>query len=195
MLIYICMKEQENNTESPERQIANKVSSLHDEFLKLVPNYARGVWNPKDAIKSKSGSCMAELLYVVGGLLADDIIADKDAFIGFSKSHGADVPIGFVGNQSKKHSHTTLFITVKDGLTLGMDFRANRADEVPRIQVMREDDLSFEDSYYVGGLEEALHNYASLLGEENIQIDGLMAMHREPSNNNVTDMVRFDDDF
>lgn len=189
------MKEQENNPESLERQIANKVSLLHDEFLKLVPNYARGVWNPKDAIKSKSGSCMAELLYVVGGLLADGIVADKDVFIGFSKSHGMDVPVGFVGNQSKKYAHTTLFVTVKDGLTLGMDFRANRADEIPRIQIMREDDLSFEDSYYVGGLEEAIHNYTNFVGEENIQVNELIAMHRESSNNSVNDAVRFDEDF
>ncbi len=187
------MRDKEKNPDSPERKIADKVSSLHDEFLQLAPNYARGAWNPKDAIKTNSGSCMAELLYVVGGLLADDLVEEKDIFIGFSKSHGADQSIGFVNKQGKKYAHTTLFITVREGITLGMDFRANRADELPSVQRMREDDLSFEDSYFVGGLEEAIFKYADAVNGEVISTDDLTALHRNTGRE--SNEIQFNEDF
>lgn len=170
------MKEQENNPEqSKEQQIAERIKRLHEEFFAKVPNYERGMWDPRQAIKEKRGSCMAELLYVAGGLIVDGKVLQKDLFVGFSKDHGEVQDVGFVGKTGKKYAHTFLLITV-DGITLEADFRANRADEHPRIQRLLEDEID-DDQIYLGPLDEAVNQYARIEEKAGPTVSELIALH------------------
>lgn len=75
--------------ERPELdEIRDSISKHHKAFLEKVPRYSKAAWNPIDAIKMGEGSCMAELLYVVGGLLHSGVGQEADFNIGFRRDHG-----------------------------------------------------------------------------------------------------------
>ncbi len=200
----INMSEQANlEHENPkERQVYNSIKILHEDFLLKVPQYGKHMWDPRLAIKDKSGSCMAELLYVAGGLLANGTVNEQDITVGFAKSHGKNEPIGFMGKTGKKYAHTFMLLTIGSGVTLEADFRANRADEDPRLQRLLPDELDV-DQLYLGALANAITEYAKVEGvsgptvDELIQIHigGLNGEHTKTDDISITDSVLFDEDF
>jgi hypothetical protein len=200
----INMSEQANlEHENPkERQVYNSIKILHEDFLLKVPQYGKHMWDPRLAIKDKSGSCMAELLYVAGGLLANGTIREQDITIGFSKDHGIEQPTGFVGKTGKKYAHTFMLLTIGNGVTLEADFRANRADEEPRLQRLLPDEQDV-DQLYLGTLADAITEYAKVEGASGptvdeliqIHIGGLYGEHTKTDDISITDSVLFDEDF
>jgi hypothetical protein len=196
----------ESNVPSPEinkeRDIANSIKELHSDFLARVPNYERKRWDPRYALRNGTGSCMAELLYVAGGLLAQGRVNEEDITVGFSKTHGEEEPIGFVGKAGRKYAHTFVLITLGTGVTLEADFRANRADEEPRIQRLQAEELD-EDDVYLGSLTDAIATYAQVEGAVGPTVSELIALHYEDLKPNAAvetsqspeDEVRFDQDF
>jgi len=194
------MKETENHPEnSGERKVVTGIKRLHTEFLQKVPNYEKKKWDPRQSLRDKSGSCMSELLYIAGGLLADGSVSVEDLFIGFSKDHGESYDIGFVGKTGKKYAHTFLLITAGD-VTLEADFRANRADEEPRIQRLQEDEID-NNEVYVGPIMEAITQYARIEGSTGPSLSELIALHlgdetlSKPSYELEEEQIRFDEDF
>lgn len=185
-----------------ERDIADAVKDLHAQFLELVPEYDKQIWDPRVALREHSGSCMAELLYVAGGLLVNGMINEQDITIGFSKDHGKEHPTGFVGKTGKKYAHTFMLITIGNGVTLEMDFRANRADESPRLQRLLPDELDI-GVLYLGDLASAIVEYASIEGVSGPTVDELISLHtnNEPGTQTTelnfknTDEIKFDEDF
>lgn len=185
-----------------ERDIADSVKDLHSQFLGLVPRYGKQKWDPRLALKTGAGSCMAELLYVAGGLLANEVVEERDITIGFSKSHGEEQPIGFVGKSGKKYAHAFMMITIGNGITLEMDFRANRADEEPRIQRLLPDELDM-DVLYLGELASAITEYAKIEGVDGPTVKELIGLHNNSESDsqapnhkleNIVD-ITFDEDF
>ena len=181
--------------EPKEIQIKTTVEQLHNDFYKKAPRYEKAAWNPVESIKKGSGSCMAELLYVAGGLIGGGLVNEQDIFVGFSKTHGEEQPIGFVGKKGKKYAHTFMLITVKDGLTLEMDFRSNRADETPRIQRLAQDELDM-DCVGVHSLGDSINEYARIEGGTDLTISDLINLHKEYNQTSSEENeMRFDLDF
>lgn len=175
-----------------EREIIDQVKIAHENFLKLAPGYSKGVWNPVVAIQNKTGSCMSELLYVAGYLLAERKVVESDITIGFSNKHGEEQLTGFIGKPSRKHAHSTMFLTVREGLTIAMDFRANRPDEDPRIQRLALEDIDNQDTYYIGSMADAISRYASDVGDSSITVTELVKLHQEDKRNR---QIVFDEEF
>lgn len=196
----------ESNVPSPEismeRDIVDSIKELHTDFLAKVPNYERKQWDPRYALRNGTGSCMAELLYVVGGLLAQGKVNEEDITVGFSKTHGEEGPVGIFGKAGKKYAHSFVLITVSTGVTLEADFRANRADEKPRIQRLQAGELD-EDGIYLGSLTDAIATYAQVDGAVGPTVSELIALHDKDlkpngaveTSQSPEDVVRFDQDF
>lgn len=179
------------NEPTPERQIINKVQQLHEEFLEKVPMYGRSIWRPEDALQLKQGSCMAELLYVVGGLLADQRVNEEDITIGFSKEHGQQQPGGPEAKSSKNYTHGTLLLTTPVHTTLTFDFRVNRRDEDVQFQRLTEDQLDIDKTHLLP-LGAAIEVYGQIDGMPNPTVEELIALHRPDQ---TATKLTFDEDF
>lgn len=183
---------------SRERLIIEKIREFHTAFLDMVPNYSYTIWDPRIAIKEKAGGCMAELLYVAGGLINDKIIKEQDISIGFSKEHGQVQPLGFINRAGKKYAHSTMLITVANGLTLESDFRATRSDEIPRVQVLLPEDMDI-DRMYIGSLSDAITKYAEVDNGDVPNIKNLIELHNKDFIQTYgkieKNQVRFDEEF
>jgi hypothetical protein len=185
-----------------EREIADTIKGLHQKFLDLVPQYSNQAWDPRAALKERKGSCMAELLYVAGGLLANGVVKEQDVTIGFAKDHGEEQPTGFVGKSGKKYAHTFMLITLGNGVTLETDFRANRADEEPRLQRLLPGELEVDD-LYLGTIASAVTEYARVEGVAGPTVSELMGLHlgllantrADDGQSGITGEVTFDEDF
>ncbi len=159
-----------------ERDVVDTIKGLHRQFLDLVPQYGKKAWDPRVALKDRTGSCMSELLYVAGGLLANGTVSEQDLTVCFSKDHGEEQPTGFVGKSGKKYAHTFMLITLGNGITLETDFRANRADEEPRLQRLLPDELDV-DKLYLGPLADAIAEYARVEGTTGPTVSELIGLH------------------
>lgn len=76
---------------------------------------------------------------------------------------------------------------------LETDFRANRADETPRLQEFNDNFLTDVSGYYVGTLADAMGRYAEALGQPPISVGDLIKLH-DDNQPDVSD-VRFDVEF
>ena len=189
------MNETDNNPEqSREAQVRAAISQAHETFFEKVPQYSKGAWNPRQALRYGSGSCMAELLFVAGSLMSKGLVQEDQLTVGFSASHGEDQPVGFVGKSGKKYAHTVLFITQNNGRTLECGFRENRADEAPIIEVLQ-GQIREPDSFYVGTLPEAIKAYAAVEQDSTPpSVKELISLHNPDQTIDTSD-VRFDQDF
>ncbi len=191
-----------NNETYSEKALADRVVASHKEFLKLVPKYDRKVWDPHVAIKENKGSCMAELLFVAGGLIAERKISEDDIKVGFSKNHGTSQVVDLIGTTGKLYAHSFMLLSVGNGVILEADFRANRADEAPRIQRLLPDELE-SDKLYIRSLSEAIKLYAEIDNQIGPSVNELVDLYLNYSDkgnsaivrNADSEAVRFDEDF
>lgn len=191
--------EQLTNGETPTPiQIHEEISALHEDFYAIVPDYERTIWSPQEAIKLKTGGCMAELLYVAGSLLHDHIVDENDLSLRFRSEHGQK-NVGDVMGRKKAHfGHVVLMLNIA-GEQYECDFRANRADEKPQFQHITKDDGVYESSnveFFT--LEKGIYEYAHRAGvhDENIPtVSELVSLHGPESSTFDADQVQFDEDF
>lgn len=188
-----------NNPEvSKPVQLYSEIYTFHESFYKLAPIYNRKIWSPGEAIKKHAGGCMAELLYVSGGLLFDGTVKEEDLSVRFSTSHGKMIKKGMVGNQVPDFKHVVLLFNI-DNQQYECDFRANRSDEKPRFETVPVDDTSYRDpdlEFFT--LRDGMHEYAKRVGvreEEIPSIADIVALHDPNHTSGDADQVRFDEDF
>lgn len=175
---------------SPEAIIVDEISSAHNDFLQKVPKFDRSEWRPEQAIKIKTGSCMAETLYVAGALIEKGLVGEDDITLGFSKKHGISEERGFFGSDNK-FSHVFMLVTTPQETTLECDFRRNRADETPRPERLREDEIDLEATHLLP-LARAIEVYGAIDDQPNPTVEEIVDLHRDKQPDNE---VRFDQDF
>lgn len=179
-------------------EIRTNIDKLHEDFFARVPNYDRTIWSPEEALKLKTGSCMAELMYVVGGLLHDGKAKEEDVSVRFSKEHGSRQVGDMMGGKKPDFKHVVLMLNIR-GRQYECDFRPNRADEQPRFEAVPPDDEVYDNS----GIEfftlaEGVRQYAVRAGvpEEQVPtIAELISLHQPGGHGPGYDEVRFDQDF
>lgn len=174
-----------------------KLTEIHEEFLERAPNYDKTTWTPEAALKKRTGSCMAELLYVAGTLLNDGLLSEEDISVGFSQRHGSDETVGLVGKTAKYYAHTFMLVTIQ-GEVYECDFRANTAEEKPQMnRVIPEEVPAYGERLFVGSLDAAMYEYGHRVGTDDSLIPTvgrLMALH-QPFLDPDQAEVRFDLDF
>lgn len=191
-----------NNETLSEKTLADRVFASHKEFLKLAPQYDRKVWDPRVAVKEHRGSCMAELLFVASGLIAEGEISEDDIKVGFSKNHGTSQVVDLIGTTGKLYAHSFMLLSAGNGVILEADFRANRADEAPRIQRLLPDELE-SDKLYISALSNAIKHYAEIDNQTGPTVNELVDLYLNYSDkgnsasvrNADSEAVRFDQDF
>ena len=191
--------EHSKNPEVPRPlQINEQINSLHEDFYKLVPQYNREIWSPEKAIKEHAGGCMAELLYVSGGLLYEGTVKEEDVSVRFSTSHGKMIKKGMVGGEVPDFKHVVLLLNI-DNQQFECDFRLNRADEKPQFSKVPDDDETYENkSIEFFTLNDGLKEYAGRAGvqkEEIPTIADIVSIHAPHQSSYDSDQVRFDEDF
>jgi hypothetical protein len=191
--------EHSKNPEVPRPvHVYEHVNKFHEDFYDLVPKYNREIWSPSDAIKEHAGGCMAELLYVSGGLLYEGTVKEEDISVRFSTSHGKMIKKGMVGNEVPDFKHVVLLLNI-DNQQYECDFRANRSDEKPRFDTVPVDDTSYKDpdlEFFT--LRDGMHEYAKRVGvreEEIPSIADIVTLHDPNHTSGDADQVRFDEDF
>lgn len=178
--------------------IRQNIDQLHEDFFDRVPNYDRRIWSPEEAFKLKTGSCMAELLYVVGGLLHDSKVREEDVSVRFSREHGKQEVGDMMGGKKVDFKHVVLMLNIA-GKQYECDFRPNRADEQPRFEAVPSDDEIYTNSdieFFT--LAEGVRQYAVRAGvpEEQVPtVAELVSLHEPGSHGPGYDEVRFDQDF
>jgi hypothetical protein len=179
-------------------QIFEKINDLHEDFYKLVPQYNREIWSPEKAIKEHAGGCMAELLYVSGGLLFNGDVKEEDLSVRFSSSHGKMIKKGMIGDQVPDFRHIVLLLNI-DNQQYECDFRLNRADEKPQFSMVPNDSDSYSNkSVEFFTLKDGLKEYAGRAGvlkEEIPTIADIVSIHAPHQSSYDSDQVRFDEDF
>jgi len=191
--------EQLSNGETPTPvEVYDEINSLHEQFYSQVPNYDRTVWSPQKAIKTRTGGCMAEMLYVAGGLLHSGILRENDFSIRFSKDHGKLISVNMIGQQKPDIKHAVLMINIDDK-QYECDFRLYRADEKPQFNAVRPDDEIYNNgSIEFFTLATGISEYASRAGvklEDIPTVSEIVSLHELPSSTYEADQVRFDEDF
>lgn len=191
--------EQLSNGETPTPvEVYDEINGLHEQFYSQVPNYDRTIWSPQEAFKLKTGGCMAEMLYVAGGLLHRGILKENDFSIRFSKEHGRPVSANMIGQQKPDVKHAVLMINIDDK-QYECDFRLYRADEKPQFSAVTPDDEIFSnDGIEFFTLATGISEYASRIGvplEDIPTVSELVSLHEPPSSTYDADQVRFDEDF
>ena len=188
-----------NNPEGPRPvQIFEQINELHEDFYKLVPQYNREIWSPEKAIKEHAGGCMAELLYVSGGLLYEGTVKEEDVSVRFSTSHGKMIKKGMVGGEVPDFKHVVLLLNI-DNQQYECDFRLYRADEQPQFSTVPNDHKAYEnESIEFFTLKDGLKEYAGRAGvqkEEIPTIADIVSIHAPHQSSYDSDQVRFDEDF
>ena len=95
-----------------------------------------------------------------------------------------------------------MLLSVGNGVILEADFRANRADEAPRIQRLLPDELE-SDKLYIRSLSEAIKLYAEIDNQIGPSVNELVDLYLNYSDkgnsaivrNADSEAVRFDEDF
>jgi len=191
--------EQLTNGEVPTPiQVKENIFAIHQDFFEQVPNYDRTIWLPQEAIKLKTGGCMAELLYVAGSLLHNHIVDESDLSLRFRSDHGQKTVGDVMGRKKYHFGHVYLMLNIANE-QYEFDFRANRADEKPQFRLMKKDDEAYESSdveFFTFG--KGIYEYANRAGvnEENIPtVAEIISLHDSDSSSFDADQVRFDEDF
>ena len=191
--------EYSNNPEVPRPvQIYEQINKFHEDFYNLAPKYNREIWSPEEAIKQHAGGCMAELLYVSGGLLFNGDVKEEDLSVRFSTSHGKMIKKGMVGGQVPDFKHVVLLLNI-DNQQYECDFRLYRADEKPQFSVVPYEDETYSNkSIEFFTLKDGIKEYAGRAGvreEEVPTIADIISMHAPERPSLEADQVRFDEDF
>ena len=191
--------EQINNPEVPKPvHLYEHINKFHKAFYKLVPKYDREIWSPREALKENAGGCMAELLYVTGGLLFEGIVKEDDLSMRFSKDHGKMIKKGMVGSQTPDFKHVVLLINI-DNQQYECDFRLHRADEQPQFStVPYEDETYSNDSLEFFTYADGIKEYATRAGvreEEVPSVADIVALHAPHGASGDASQVRFDEEF
>ena len=191
--------EHSKNPEVPRPlQINEHINKFHEDFYEIAPSYNREIWSPKEAIKEHAGGCMAELLYVSGGLLYEGTVKEEDLSVRFSTSHGKMIKKGMVGGQVPDFKHVVLLLNI-DNQQYECDFRLYRADEKPQFSVVPYEDETYSNkSIEFFTLKDGIKEYAGRAGvreEEVPTIADIISMHAPERPSLEADQVRFDEDF
>lgn len=182
----------------PPSEVRGRIDQVHEDFFARVPNYDRTIWSPEEALKLKTGSCMAELLYVAGGLLHGRIVKEENLSVRFSKEHGKRQVGDMMGGKKADYRHVVLMLNIA-GKQYECDFRPNRADERPRFEAVPSDDEIYTNSdieFFT--LAEGVRQYAVRAGvpEEQVPtVAELISLHEPGLPGPDYDEVRFDQDF
>lgn len=178
--------------------IYSQIKSYHEEFYSQVPNYDRRIWSPQEALKLKTGGCMAELLFVAGGLLHDGVLSEQDMSIRFSKEHGKMVSSNMMGSQKPDFKHAVLMLKIYDK-QYECDFRLYRADEKPQFETVQPDDAVYKNpNIEFFTLADGITQYASRVGVQQDQIPTvaeIVSLHNPRTTTFESDQIRFDEEF
>jgi hypothetical protein len=188
-----------NNPEIPKPvQIYERINKLHEEFFSLAPDYNREIWSPNEAIKEHAGGCMAELLFVTGGLLYDGSVKEEDLSIRFSTLHGKLLKKGMIGELTPDFKHVVLLLNI-DQQQYECDFRLYRADEKPQFSsVPFENETYSNNSLEFFTFADGLKEYATRAGvrEQDVpSVADIVALHNPDRLDDDATQVRFDEDF
>lgn len=179
-------------------EIYGRIEEIHEDFFAQVPNYDRTIWSPQEALKLKAGGCMAELLYVAGGLLQEGKVDKDDLSIRFSKEHGQTITADMLGRSKADFKHVVLMLSI-DGKQYECDFRMNRADEKPQFEAVPPDDEIYNnDRVEFFAFEDGIREYATRAGAPLDQVPSaleLASLHQPGGPSYEADQVRFDQDF
>lgn len=195
------MNESASNPEKPIQgfEVRDAMDQLHEEFYGKVHEYSPGRWQPKDALSSGAGSCMAELLYVAAGLVNQGIVSPNDLTIGFNKDRHGTMQTGNFGKTSLFYAHTFMLITSGDGRTYQAGFRENRADERPQFEALSPDDDDINDErLFIGSIDEAILAYGKALGQTVPEVElfsDIQLRQQGIDPHNQSSNITFDEDF
>ena len=191
--------EREHNADMPRSiEVYNRINNLHNDFFALAPRYNREIWSPTEAIKEHAGGCMAELLYVAGGLLYEGDVKEEDLSVRFSTGHGQMIRKGMVGDQVPDFKHVVLLINITQQ-QYECDFRLNRADEKPQFNLVPIEDETYESkSLEFFTFADGIREYAQRVGvrpEEIPTVADIVLLHAPKQRSYEADQVRFDEEF
>lgn len=188
-----------NPEQSKPIDVVNAITEIHEQFLARVPRYDRRVWNPEDALRTGIGGCMAELLFVAGGLVGREVIDQDNIFIRFRNDHGTVREAGIMQTRQPDIKHAVMMLKIQDIWFEG-DFRAHRAAEDPQFQTVLDAEVILANTdLTIAPLVDGMHKYAHALGVEDEKIptiDDLVEM-QDPNYQpkSVEEDINFDETF